>query len=117
MGSFPCIFFKIEYHWVCSNNLIAGLAQLVEQLIYTEKVGGSSPSSRTNKKTLRRSFCLCGIESQKFGFREGRENPEYAISQNRQLGTRERSEPDTKGVQELRFRKIAYWVRTESYSI
>lgn len=25
----------------------AGLAQLVEQLIYTEKVGGSSPSSRT----------------------------------------------------------------------
>lgn len=28
----------------------AGLAQLVEQLIYTEKVGGSSPSSRTKMK-------------------------------------------------------------------
>ncbi|MCC2630960.1 MAG: hypothetical protein K0S38_769 [Candidatus Paceibacter sp.] len=28
----------------------AGLAQLVEQFIYTEKVGGSSPSSRTKKK-------------------------------------------------------------------
>jgi hypothetical protein len=28
----------------------ARLAQLVEQLIYTEKVGGSSPSSRTGKK-------------------------------------------------------------------
>ncbi len=28
----------------------APLAQLVEQLIYTEKVGGSSPSGRTNEK-------------------------------------------------------------------
>ena len=29
---------------------IARLAQLVEQLIYTEKVGGSSPSPRTKNK-------------------------------------------------------------------
>ncbi len=32
----------------------AGLAQLVEQLIYTEKVGGSSPSSRTSTRRLAR---------------------------------------------------------------
>ena len=30
----------------------ARLAQLVEQLIYTHQVGGSSPSARTNKNLI-----------------------------------------------------------------
>ncbi len=38
---------KITYNTVSCCN--ARLAQLVEQLVYTEKVGGSSPSARTRK--------------------------------------------------------------------
>jgi 23S rRNA pseudouridine1911/1915/1917 synthase len=37
----------------------APLAQLVEQLIYTEKVGGSSPSGRTKHKSLHCCRLLC----------------------------------------------------------
>ncbi len=33
-----------------TGSVFAGLAQLVEQLIYTEKVRGSSPLSRTSTK-------------------------------------------------------------------
>ena len=32
------------------------LAQLVEQFVYTEKVGGSNPSSPTKSKTPERQF-------------------------------------------------------------
>gem|GEM_PF-3366803 len=41
-----------------SKNTYAPLAQLVEQIIYTDKVGGSSPSGRTrrNKSGLLRIF-------------------------------------------------------------
>ena len=52
--------------------MYARLAQLVEQLIYTEKVGGSSPSSRTSERSERRA------DSKAFyALREGRENLEY----------------------------------------
>jgi hypothetical protein len=42
------------------------LAQLVERLVYTEDVGGSSPSSPTKsffaRPCLRRAFCVFGLE-------------------------------------------------------
>ena len=34
-------------------SFLAGLAQLVEQLVYTEWVGGSNPSSRTRTPSIR----------------------------------------------------------------
>ena len=40
------------------------LAQLVEHLVYTERVGGSSPSSPTIKGHLDTRFALCEMKGQ-----------------------------------------------------
>ncbi|TSD05769.1 MAG: hypothetical protein Greene07147_474 [Parcubacteria group bacterium Greene0714_7] len=60
----PALRFRERTHEACDTLLFlhaerghslphfARLAQLVEQLIYTEKVGGSSPSPRTRSKLL-----------------------------------------------------------------
>ncbi|GEM_PF-1477562 len=39
---------KITFSVGCFSHLKARLAQLAERLSYTEKVGGSNPSARTN---------------------------------------------------------------------
>ncbi len=61
------VFFE-KFGTIVPTNKYARLAQLVEQLVYTEKVGSSSLSSRTSTKMGTLSgvlFCSCAMRKQK----------------------------------------------------